>query len=187
MRITKKHFASRHLPSLVLLAVAAASWGAEVGDISPSESTALERRVATKNFVYAGFGPSTLLGLDHDGLGYHTTTGIQREATPNAAIRGQLGFDFSPGMDAWESDATLGMAYFFSRGDFSPLVGASFGWGTAHGRSWSGGFALAATVGIQAFRTATTQLSLEGGPRLILDRNVDGYPVAWSLGLNLFM
>jgi len=124
--------------------------------------------------------------LDHDGLAYHTVGGFQREATADAAIRGQVGFDFASGLDAWESDATLGMAYFFSRGDFSPLVGASFGWGTAHGRSWSGGFALAATAGVQAFRTATTQLSLEAGPRLILDRGKDGLPVAWSLGLNLF-
>ena len=176
----------RYLPLLWLLAGASICRAAEVGNISSSESTALERRVITKNFAYAGFGPSILAGLDHQGLAYHTVLGFQREATADAAIRGQVGFDFASGMDAFESDGTLGMAYFFSRGDFSPLLGASFGWGTAYGRNWSGGFALAATAGIQAFRTATTQLSLEGGPRVILDRCKDGLPVAWSLGLNLF-
>lgn len=159
---------------------------AEVGNITSSESTALERRVNTKNFEVLGFGPSRFGNMGETDLAYHLLAGIQREATPDAAIRAQANLDFVP-LHAWEGDATLGMAYFFSRGDFSPLVSAAFGWGFADGRDWSNGFSLSGTAGIQMFRTATTQLSLEGGPRIVLDRGRDGMPVVWSLGLNLFL
>ncbi len=158
---------------------------AEVGNIGDSEISAVERRVITKNFMEVGFGPSMLQNMGESGVGYHLLAGFQREATPDAAIRAQANTDFVPG-HAWEGDATLGMAYFFSRGDFSPLVSAGFGWGFADGKGWSNGFSLAGTVGMQMFRTATTQLSLEAGPRIVLDNGRDGMPVAWSLGLNLF-
>ena len=158
---------------------------AEVGNIGDSEISAVERRVVTKNFGEVGFGPSLLLNMGENGVAYHLVAGFQREATPDAAIRLQANTDFVPG-HAWEGDATLGMAYFFSRGDFSPMASAAFGWGFANGNGWSNGFTLAGTVGMQMFRTATTQLSLEAGPRIILDGSSGGMPVAWSLGLNLF-
>jgi hypothetical protein len=174
-------FALLGLSGLAVHSVAAA----EVGNIGDSEISAVERRVITKNFGEVGFGPSVLQNMGSSGVGYHLLAGFQREATPDAAIRAQVNTDFVPG-HAWEGDATLGMAYFFSRGDFSPMVSGGFGWGFADGKGWSNGFALAGTVGMQMFRTATTQLSLEAGPRIVLSSGRDGMPVAWSLGLNLF-
>jgi len=180
MSFSRFSFALAGISGLALHAVSAA----EVGNIGDSEISAVERRVITKNFEVVGFGPSLLQNMGQDGVAYHLLAGFQREATPDAAIRAQANTDFVPG-HAWEADATLGMAYFFSRGDFSPLVSAAFGWGFADGRGWSNGFSLAATAGMEMFRTATTQLSLEAGPRIVLDRGPDGMPVAWSLGLNL--
>ncbi|HXP90025.1 MAG TPA: hypothetical protein VN931_03740 [Fibrobacteria bacterium] len=178
MKPTRLWFVLLGLPAFALQA-------AEVGNISPSEQTAVVQRVITLNLEEVGFGPSLLQDMGHDGLAYHLVAGVQREATPDAAIRAQANTDFSPG-HAWEGDATLGMAYFFSRNDFSPLVSAGFGWGFADGKGWNNGFSLSATGGMQMFRTATTQLSLEAGPRIVLSSGKDGMPVVWSLGLNLF-
>jgi hypothetical protein len=156
---------------------------AEVGDISVPESSALERRVQTRNFTILGFGPGDLEGLGHDGFSYHLQGGWWREAHPNAAIRILSDLDFRPGFDAWKLDAGVGVVLLASRGAISPFIGADFGWGFANGDKSVNGFSLGASLGMQLFRTASTQMSLEGRSSLILDS--DRTPWSNSLALSV--
>lgn len=156
---------------------------AEVGDISVPESSALERRVQTRNFTLLGFGPGDLEGLGNDGYSYHLQGGWWREAHPNAAIRILSDLDFRPGFDAWKLDAGVGVVWLPSRQSISPFIGADFGWGFANGDQSANGFSLGASLGMQLFRTASTQMSIEGRSSLILDS--DRTPWSNSLALSV--
>jgi hypothetical protein len=173
-----------HIPkaSLPLAFVCAVSvQAAEVGDISVSESSALERRIQTKNFKFLGFGPGLLNDVGDDGFAYHLQGGWWREAHPNAAIRILSDLDFRPGFEAWKLAGGVGVVWLPSRQTVSPFVGADFGYGISNGEHWADGFALGASAGLQIFRTATTQLSLEGRSSVVLDG--DRFP--WSNGFAL--
>lgn len=171
-----------HTTSLLAVAISTFSvYAAEVGDISVPESSALERRVQTRNFTILGFGPGDLQGLGHDGFSYHLQGGWWREAHPNAAIRILSDFDFRPNFNAWKLAAGVGAVWLPSRQAVSPFVGADFGWGFANGKHWANGFTLGGSVGLQLFRTASTQMSLEGRSSVILD----GDRLPWSNSLAL--
>jgi hypothetical protein len=175
----KTHARVLLLASLVTLSVSAA----EVGDVTVAESSALERRVQTRNFTILGFGPGDLEGLGHDGFSYHLQGGWWREAHPNAAIRILSDLDFRPGFDAWKLDAGVGVVVLASRGAISPFLGADFGWGFANGDQSVNGFSLGASLGLQLFRTASTQMSIEGRSSLILDS--DRTPWSNSMALSV--
>jgi len=157
----------------------------EVGDISVPESSALERRVQTRNFTIMGFGPGSLSGLGDNGFVYHLQGGWWREAHPNAAIRILSDFDFRPDIKTWKLDAGLGAVWMPSRDPISPFVGADFGWGIADGRKWASGFTFGGSLGMQLFRTASTQMSIEGRSSILLDDGFDRYPWANSLALSV--
>jgi len=156
---------------------------AEVGDISVPESSALERRVQTRNFTILGFGPGILQGIGHEGFAYHLQGGWWRETHPNAAIRILSQIDFRPGFDAWKVAGGVGAVWLPSRQTVSPFLGADFGWGFANGSEWANGFTLGASAGIQLFRTASTQMSLEGRSSVILGS--DRLPWSNSLALSV--
>ena len=153
----------------------------EVGDITVPESKSLERRVQTQNFTILGFGPGYLQGLGNDGFSYHLQGGWWREAHPNAAIRILSDFDFRPNFKNWKAAAGLGLVLLPSRQSISPFLGADFGWGFADGRKMANGFDLGGSVGMQLFRTASTQMSVEGRSSVILD----GDQTPWSNSLAL--
>ena len=153
----------------------------EVGDITGPESSALERRVQTRNFTILGFGPGDLQGLGHDGFSYHLQGGWWREAHPNAAIRILSDFDFRPNFNAWKAAAGVGAVWLPSRQAISPFVGADFGWGFADGGKAANGFTLGGSIGVQLFRTASTQMSLEDRCSVVLD----GDQSPWSNSLAL--
>ncbi|MBK9578877.1 MAG: hypothetical protein IPK50_13415 [Fibrobacterota bacterium] len=160
------------LASLSIVTVHAA----EVGDISAPETIALERRVQTRNFTILGFGPGNLSGLGDDGFAYHLQGGWWREAHPNAAIRILSDLDFRPDFDAWKLSGGVGAVWLVSRQSVSPFLGADFGWGFANGVESANGFTLGGSVGVQLFRTATTQMSIEGRTSVIMD----GDQTPWS-------
>lgn len=166
------------------LLIGSAARASEVGDISESESVALERRVKTKNLKFLGFGPGALTGLGSNGYSYHIQGGWWREAHPNAAIRILSDLDFRPEWDAWKASAGIGAVWLPSRGLASPFVGFDFGWGIADGKEAASGFALGTSIGLQLFRTATTQLSLEGRSALLLERAI-GVPWSNSFALSV--
>lgn len=158
--------------SLLTLSVNAA----EVGDILVAESNELQRRVQTRNFTVLGFGPGGLSGLGDNGFSYHLQGGMWREVHPNAAIRVLSDFDTRPGFEAWKVTGGVGAVWMPSRQAVSPFVGADFGWGYGDGTHSANGFALGASVGVQLFRTASTQMSIEGRSSVILD----GDHLPWS-------
>lgn len=168
----------------MFLATGSAAFASRVGDISESESVALERRVKTKNLKFLGFGPGAITGLGSSGYSYHLQGGWWREAHPNAAIRILSDLDFRSGWDAWKASAGIGAVWLPSRGLASPFVGFDFGWGIADGEEAASGFALGTSIGLQLFRTATTQLSLEGRSSLLLERAV-GIPWSNSFALSV--
>ncbi|MBK8804216.1 MAG: hypothetical protein IPN71_19585 [Fibrobacteres bacterium] len=61
----------------------------------------------------------------------------------------------------------------------SPILGADFGWGFANGDESANGFTLGGSAGVQMFRTASTQMSVELRNSVILDGDL--FP--WSNAL----
>lgn len=173
-----------HTRTLLIAATSTLSiHAAEVGDITIPESQALEARIQTRNFTLLGFGPGSLQGAGNDGFSYHLQGGWWREAHPNAAIRILSDLDFRPGFDAWKLSGGLGAVWLMSRQVMSPFLGGDFGWGYASGEGSTNGFALGGSVGIQMFRTASTQMSIEGRTSVILDG--DRQPWSNSLALSV--
>jgi len=175
------HYRALLFASLSVLSATAS----EVGEVTVPESSALERRVQTRNFTIMGFGPGALSGLGDDGFVYHLQGGWWREAHPNAAIRILSDFDFRPDFNAWKLDAGLGAVWLPSREPISPFVGADFGWGIADGRKWASGFTLGGSLGMQLFRTASTQMSVGGRGTILLDNGMEKFPWATSLALSV--
>ncbi len=159
------------------------AYAAEVGNISQPESISMEQRIKTMNFVFAGFGPGNLSGIGPSGFAYHLQAGGWREAHPNAAIRILSDLDFQPSFQAWKWSGSVGAVWLVSRGIASPFMGVDFGYGFADGTTPLKGFSLGGSLGLQLFRTATTQLSLEGRSTVVL--NSDHTPWANSLALSV--
>ena len=153
-----------------------------VGEVKPQQEDELRRRILSRSVTYFGFGPATFTNMGNSQLAYDLALGHYWEVNPFAAIKlmanGVLGSDGKTYM----ADFMLGLNYDFTDQDSSPYVGlaAGFGFsGTPNGTS-IGGFAGAAGLGYEFFRTSSTQLEIFVSYTTIFGNNTIGAPGYFS-------
>lgn len=157
----------------------------QVGDITDEETTQIVRRRESLSLTEIGFGPAWTSNMKRDGMCYMGTLGHHWDVAEQAELKidGWLGLK---GGEIYTS-AGLGGSYFFSRGNFAPLLGADFGFGYANGSNVKSifGFAVSGTAGVRLFRTSTTQLELNFKYGTILKANQAGDPALYGFTIAL--
>lgn len=155
-----------------------------VGDIEPSDTRRLERRREAKRFGLAGFGPAGYGGdaMDDkdDRMSYDVYLGRAWEVSSRAAIKSiaEVTSDFD---DNHLADLSLGANFYALPTDFSPYLGADLGLGAGRADGENAfGFTAGASLGALLFRTASTQLNVEGNAEVMLSELEDEFPTVYS-------
>lgn len=142
----------------------------KVGNISYEDQERVRSRVQTLDLTSLAFGPSWGSDVNNSDLFYSLHVGRNWEVNPNAEVRASLdGAIASTNEGLWLS-GTVGAGWLMTTDDISPVLGAEFGYGYAHvdGLPDPAGFVLGGFAGVRLFRTATTQMSVEGFFQTIL-------------------
>jgi hypothetical protein len=153
-----------------------------VGNIEETEIDKLQKRKKSFRLFMAGFGPAGLANVDSKDLLYSFFGGYLWEVNPNAAIKikAELSSDFD---EALLVAANLGGNLYLLRRNISPYVGAVLGLGFLgkEGSHDGVGFTFGGSVGVQLFRTSTTQMNVEFALQSHLGNyNDDGVPVLYT-------
>ena len=155
-----------------------------VGDIEPSDVKRLERRREAKRFGMAGFGPagfgSEVMDDADDRMSYDIYVGRAWEVTPRSAIKSiaEVTSDFD---DNHLADLSLGANFYAMPTDFSPYIGGDLGLGAGRAQSENVfGFTAGASLGALLFRTANTQMNIEGNAEVMLSELEDEFPTVYS-------
>ncbi len=150
----------------------------QIQDTADQRKPVMEKTRAARLTV-AGFGPAGFVNMGESNLSYDFFGGLLWEVNPQAAIKviGDVTTDFS---NVTMITANLGANFYPVTQDISPVFGAMFGFGYAHGTSNEFGFDVGVSGGVILFRTATTQLTLEGHGIFLLREMEDGYPAKFG-------
>lgn len=158
---------------------APADQDARVGQITNYESQEGTQRRPTRHLSYFGIGGGNLgnLAIGDVGYGFY----LARVWDLNSfAVKLSTDLMFQ-GSALW-IDGTIGGAYFFSDKDFSPFLGADFGFavtktGVAIANSEvRAGFVLGAEAGVQVFRTREVNLEVGVKGAFLFQTNSFGTP-----------
>ncbi|MCB9073845.1 MAG: hypothetical protein H6623_09500 [Bdellovibrionaceae bacterium] len=160
-------------PDEVLPAYREPSQEPRVGEITPEQQQRVHTRVQTLSLTSLSFGPSWGKDMQNRNMFYALHLGHHWEATTNAEIRLNLDAAIPSKGDGLWLAGTVGAGWLVSTENFSPVVGAEFGFGYAHITQISdpSGFVFGGFAGLRLFRTATTQMSVEGFFQALMDGN----------------
>ncbi|MFP4415663.1 MAG: hypothetical protein ACLFSB_00175 [Chitinispirillaceae bacterium] len=142
------------------------------------EDATLEKTRAVRLTV-AGFGPAGFANVGESNLSYDFFGGLLWEVNPQAAIKaiGDITTDFS---NVTMITANVGANFYPIVENISPVFGAMFGFGYAFGTSHEFGFDVGVSGGVILFRTATTQMTVEGHGIFLLSEMEDGFPTKFG-------
>jgi hypothetical protein len=140
-----------------------------VGEVYEDDRERVRARILSLKLWSFGFGPASAQNLSNSNMFYAFNFGRSWEVNEQAELRGTLYAAFASKDTGGFLMAGMGGSYFFSTSDISPLVGAELGFGTAYGPDATNGSGFAGELhaGVRFFRTAETQMSLEGYYRTI--------------------
>lgn len=156
---------------LLLSLFISAAHAQKVGEISPEDQRHVRARVESLRMTHISFGPSFGSDMNNDKMFYSLHLGSHWEPSTNAEIR--LNGDFataSEGNGTWLS-GSIGGGWIPLRDNFSPVIGAEFGYGYAHIKHASdpAGFMVGGYLGVRFFRTSNAQMSIEYFLQNIMD------------------
>ncbi len=136
----------------------------KVGEISYEEQEKVRARVQTLDLTSLSFGPSWSSDMNNSDVFYSVHAGRTWEVNTHAEVRANLDAAFASTNEGLWLSGTIGAGWLLTTDDFSPVLGAEFGYGYAHvdGFPDPSGFVLGGFAGVRFFRTSTTQMSLEG-------------------------
>ncbi len=159
--------------------------GPRVGEIYGDDQRRVTSRVESLSFWSFDFGPGSGSNVGNNAMFYNVSAGRHWEVNTNAEIRATGAINVASKDSGSLTTLALGGSWLTSTADISPIVGAEFGYGiaTASGRDTMSGFAIGAHAGARFFRTAKTQLSLEGNIKTVLIS--DTKPVFYGLQLGI--
>lgn len=157
--------------NLILSFIVSFSHAQKVGEISPDDQRKVVTRVEALRLTSISFGPAFGSDMNNNKMFYSLHLGSHWEVTPNAEIRINAdGALASKDEGTWLS-ASVGGGWLIFTDDFSPVIGAEFGYGYAHIDRVSdpSGFIVGGFAGVRMFRTATAQMSVEYYIQSIMD------------------
>lgn len=158
-----------------------------VGNISSHKQTSLLNRKFSKNYNALGIGPAYLYNLNSENAAYMFNYAHVMEVTKKAAIK--ISFKNSIDFDNWilMHSISFGPNFYFTDTDFSPFIGADFGFavGKTENDKFYKGFLLTPSLGITFFRTSTKQLSFNFETDILFDRTKYGFPGKVGIGIYL--
>lgn len=143
----------------------------KVGEITPEDQQRVRTRVEALKLTSISFGPAFGSDMNNDDLFYSLHLGRHWEATTHAEIRLNADAALASKNEGTWLSASIGGGWLIMTDDFSPVIGAEFGYGYAHidDISDASGFMVGGFAGIRMFRTATAQMSVEYYIQSILD------------------
>jgi len=176
--------------ALSLIKEVKANKSIQVGSITKEDETRVSQRTQSLSLQSFGIGPAVYTNMDDTGTATLINLGYLWEVTPTAAIK--LSTDIVTKLKTpWTSlgSVTIGGQYFFSKSNISPSVGVDFGYGgTVTGvkdLKNTSGFTVGANAGLNFFRTADKQMSLQLRYLIILEKNQIGAPSILGLLLSI--
>lgn len=151
---------------------------AQVEAATDQQEPVLEKTEAVR-LAFGGFGPAGFANMGESNIAYDFFGGLLWEVNPQAAIKveADITTDFS---NATMITANLGANFYPLVQDISPVFGALFGFGYANGTSNEFGFDVGVSGGVILFRTANTQMTIEGHGVFLLNEMEDGYPTKFG-------
>lgn len=160
-----------------------------VGEVKPQDEHKLEARIKSHNTSYFGFGAGGLSNMGDSALAYDFAFGHNWEVTPHTQIK-VLGEIFAASdWSAYLGDIQLGLNLFLTDADTSPYFGFGLGFAGSGGGSSSattlGGFAGSAGIGVQFFRTSSTQFDIFAGYTAEFVNNSIGTPGAFGFRIGV--
>lgn len=161
----------------------------KVGKITSEEQGMLKKRREALNLRYAALGVGKFGNLNNDQAAYFFRYGYFWDTHEHFAIKmlGDISFSLS-GVSTTYLAAGLGLNYYFVTSDFTPYVGADFGYATADSLSVdnASGVGLGLSAGFIVFRTSSAQLGLEARYHQLFKDNIFGKPRTLTLAIGLY-
>lgn len=143
----------------------------KVGEISYEEQKKVITRVESLRLTSISFGPAFGSDMNNNKMFYSLHVGSHWEVSPNAELRLNADAALASKNEGNWLSASLGGAWLVFTDDFSPVIGAEFGYGYAHIDDVSdpSGFLIGGFLGVRLFRTANAQMSIEYYIQTIMD------------------
>ncbi len=153
-----------------------------VGEVNPRDENQLQARIRSHNTRYFGFGAAGLSNMGNSKIAYNFAFGHFWEVTPRTQIKMVVELFATNDWTTYLGDAQLGLNLFLSDEDTSPYLAAGLGAAGSGSSSSSvtsiSGFAGSAGVGVQFFRTSSTQFDIYAGYTIEFVNNSIGSPGA---------
>ncbi len=160
-----------------------------VGEVKARDENQLQTRIKSHNTSYFGFGVGSLTNMGNSKLAYDFAIGHNWEVTPRSQIKVLTELFASSDWNAYLGAIQLGLNLFLNDEDSSPYLGAGLGFaGSGSGSSSAttlGGFAGSVGVGMQFFRTSSTQFDIFAGYTIEFANNTIGAPGALGLRIGI--
>lgn len=143
----------------------------KVGEITPEDQQRVKTRVEALRLTSISFGPAFGSDMNNDDMFYSLHLGSHWEVTTHAEIRLNADAALASKNEGTWLSASVGGGWLIFTDNFSPVIGAEFGYGYAHidGISDPAGFIAGGFAGVRMFRTASAQMSIEYYVQSILD------------------
>jgi hypothetical protein len=143
----------------------------KVGEISPEDQQRVKTRVESLRLTSISFGPAFGSDMNNDKMFYSLHLGSHWEVTTHAELRLNADAATASKEEGTWLSASIGGGWLILTDDFSPVIGAEFGYGYAHIDDIAdpSGFLAGGFAGVRLFRTANAQMSIEYYVHAILD------------------
>jgi hypothetical protein len=156
---------------LLLSILVSFSHAQKVGEITPADQKRVNTRVEALRLTSISFGPGFGSDMNNEKMFYSLHLGSHWEVTTNAELRVNADANLASKDEGTWLSASVGGGWLILTDDFSPVIGAEFGYGYAHIDDISdpSGFMIGGFAGIRMFRTASAQMSVEYFIQAIMD------------------
>ena len=156
---------------LILTILVSLSHAQRVGEITPEDQHRVATRVEALRLTSISFGPAFGSDMNNEKMFYSLHLGSHWEVTTHAEIRLNADAALASKDEGKWLSASVGGGWLIFTDDFSPVIGAEFGYGYAHIDRISdpSGFMVGGFAGVRMFRTATAQMSIEYYIQTIMD------------------
>ncbi len=156
---------------LILTILVSMSHAQRVGEITQEDQQRVATRVEALRLTSISFGPAFGSDMNNEKMFYSLHLGSHWEVTTHAEIRLNADAALASKEEGTWLSASVGGGWLIFTDDFSPVIGAEFGYGYAHIDRISdpSGFMVGGFAGVRMFRTATAQMSLEYYIQSIMD------------------
>lgn len=177
----------------------------EVGKVVASDSDHNERRIATRNAFYLGFGPGFSSGMRSKDTMLAFDIGIAREFEQDIVKAMVTTRSGQNGDRSHMSGIGLGVQHLLSNQDTAPFIGGDLSYGSVsgnygpeaidevskqrednYGHSKSG-FMLGASAGYMMFRTANVHLDAGLSVRTFIGKLDSGNPTTYAFTIGLYL